>query len=144
MDTSQFTKPLRVINRIQETPYAVSLILASPSEFKDKYKYEAGQFVSFFLKINGEEISRSYSLSSSPNVDEQFQVAVKKVPGGKASTYLCEQLQEGDILATTPPAGQFFKLKNQPIHYFLFASRSGVTPIFSILKIQPGQFPFVW
>ena len=136
LSTSQLTKPLKVIRRIQETSDAVSLVLEIPNEFKEKFKYEAGQFVTFFLKIGGEELNRSYSLSSAPEVDSQFQVTIKKVPGGKGSTYLCEKVKEGDLLNTTPPAGHFYKHSTQrrPTQFFLFAAGSGITPIISISK----------
>lgn len=134
LTSSQLTTPLKVIKRIQETPEAVSLVLEIPESMREKFKYEAGQFVTFFLPINGQELHRSYSLSSAPGVDTQFQVTVKKVAGGLGSTHLCEQIRTGDVLKTTPPAGHFFKLRNDSRHYFLFAAGSGITPLFSILK----------
>ncbi len=136
MTPEQLSKPLKVSKRIQETPDAVSLVLDIPSELKSQFRYQAGQFVSFFLTINGEKLSRSYSIPSSPLTDTDFKITVKKVSGGKGSTYLCEQVKEGDTLLTTPPAGQFFKplLEDKGVHYLLFACGSGITPVFSIMK----------
>jgi len=132
---SQVGKPLTIKKRIQETPDAVSLVLDIPSELKSAFRYQAGQFVSFFLTINGETISRSYSLSTSPLVDQEFKVTIKKVPGGRGSTFLCDQVKEGDTLLTTPPAGHFFKPQAlDAAHYLLFAAGSGITPVYSILK----------
>ena len=132
----QLGKPLKIVKRTQETPDAVTLTLAVPPDQRDKFRYQAGQFVTFFLNIDGEALNRSYSLSTSPLVDQEFCVTVKKVHGGRASTYLCERVREGDVLLTAPPAGQFFKPSLDPkgTHYFLYAAGSGVTPIFSILK----------
>jgi len=130
----QVAKPLRISKRIQETPDAVSLVLDIPADLKNQFRYQAGQFVSFFLKINGETISRSYSLSCSPLLDSEFKITVKKVQGGKGSTFLCESVKEGDTLLTTPPAGHFFKPIMSDAHYLLFAAGSGITPVYSILK----------
>lgn len=131
----QVGKPLKVVRRIQETPDAVSLVLEIPPEFKTQFRYQAGQFVSFFLTFGAETISRSYSLSTSPLTDAEFKVTIKKVPGGRGSTYLCEQVKEGDTLLTTPPAGHFFKPSaSDAAHYLLFAAGSGITPVFSIMK----------
>jgi len=129
-------KPLKVLRRIQETPEAVSLVLEIPEALKKQYSYQAGQFVTFFLNINGEQLNRSYSLSSSPLVDSEFKVTVKMVPQGRGSNFLCQQVKEGDTLMTTPPAGQFFKPSLEPrgTHYLLFAAGSGITPVFSIMK----------
>ena len=136
LSADKLTKPLKVIKRIQETPEAVSLVLEIPEDLKAQYRYTAGQFVTFFLNVNGENINRSYSLSTSPLVDKEFKVTVKKVPGGRGSTFLCDQVKEGDTLATTPPAGHFFKpsLDSRGTQYLLFAAGSGITPVFSIMK----------
>ncbi len=136
MTPEQLSKPLKVKKRIQETPDAVSLVLEIPPDLKSQFRYQAGQFVSFFLDIGGEKISRSYSIPCSPLTDQEFKITVKKVPGGKGSTYLCDQVKEGDTLLTTPPAGHFFKplLDEKGVHYLLLACGSGITPVFSILK----------
>jgi ring-1,2-phenylacetyl-CoA epoxidase subunit PaaE len=137
LTVENLSHPLRVKGKIQETPEAVSLVLEIPPALKDKFRYQAGQFVTFFLKMGSETLSRSYSLCSSPLVDPDFQVTVKKVDKGRGSTFLCDQLKVGDTLLTTPPAGHFFKPPplDKPIrHYFLFGAGSGITPLYSILK----------
>ncbi len=136
MNVELLTKPLKVLKRIQETPDAVSLVLEIPEPLKKQYSYSAGQFVTFFLTVNGERINRSYSLSSSPLVDNEFKVTIKTVPNGRGSNFLCNDVKEGDVLLTTPPAGQFFKPSLEPrgTHYFLFAAGSGITPVYSIMK----------
>ncbi|MGE0525679.1 MAG: 2Fe-2S iron-sulfur cluster-binding protein [Bdellovibrionales bacterium] len=136
LSVDKLCKPLKVIKRIQETPEAVSLVLEIPEPLKTEYAYQPGQFVTFFLTINGERLNRSYSLCTSPLVDNEFKVTVKKVDGGRGSTYLCDHVKVGDVLMTTRPAGHFFKpnLDSRGTHYFLFAAGSGITPIFSILK----------
>lgn len=134
MTPEQLAKPLKVARRIQETGDAVSLVLEIPQELKSQYRYQAGQFVTFFMNIDGQAINRSYSLSSSPLVDSEFKITVKKVQGGRGSTFLCERVNEGDTLLTTPPAGHFFKPAPEGTHYVLFAAGSGITPVFSIMK----------
>lgn len=134
--TQKLTRTLRVIQRIEETPDAVSFVLEIPDELKSEFKYQSGQFVTLFLKINGEDLRRSYSLSTAPNFDKDFQITVKRVEGGRGSNYLCDKVHVGDVLNVTPPAGFFFEPDQfkSPHHFFLFAAGSGVTPIFSILK----------
>jgi ring-1,2-phenylacetyl-CoA epoxidase subunit PaaE len=136
LSVDQLAKPLKVTQRVQETPEAISLVFEIPDALKSQYTYQAGQFVTFFLTLNGETISRSYSLSSSPLVDQEFKVTIKKVQGGRGSTFLCDQVKVGDTLMTTPPSGHFFKPSLDPkgMHYFLFAGGSGITPVYSIMK----------
>ena len=132
----RLTKPLKVLKKIRETSDACSIVLDIPREHAAEFAYRPGQFVTLFLKVNGEELRRSYSLCTSPFHDTDFRITVKKVPGGRGSTFLVDQLQEGETLHVTPPSGHFFtppkELKGQ--HYVLFAAGSGITPVFSILK----------
>lgn len=132
----KLTHPLKVEKKIQETPDAYSFRLEIPEDLKSQYSYLAGQFVTLFLTVNGEEVRRSYSLCTSPYYDDHFQVTVKQVPGGKGSNYLANEINTGDTLYVTPPQGTFFQQldRGSEAEYFLFAAGSGITPIFSIAK----------
>jgi ring-1,2-phenylacetyl-CoA epoxidase subunit PaaE len=143
LSVEQLSKPLKVKERIQETPESVSLVLEIPQDLKTRYHYQAGQFVTFFLEIGGEQIARSYSLASSPLTDGDFKITVKKVPGGRGSNFLCDKVNAGDTLMTTPPAGNFFKpsLEAKGMHYYLFAAGSGITPVYSIMKTVLSASP---
>ncbi len=134
--TEKITRPLTVEKKIIETSEACSLVFKIPNDLKTDFIYRPGQFVTLFLPIKGEEIKRSYSLSTSPFVDQEFKITVKKIPGGRASTHLMDEVQVGDVLRVTPPAGQFFQPPKHTgaVHYILFAGGSGITPLFSILK----------
>ena len=136
LSPQQLGKPLKVLRRIQETKDAVSLVLDIPASLQSQFKYQAGQFVTFFLTVSGESLNRSYSLSSSPLVDSEFKITVKKVEGGRGSNFLCNEIRVGDTLLTSPPAGNFFKPLHSAngSHYFLIAAGSGITPVFSIMK----------
>ncbi|MCB0412507.1 MAG: ferredoxin--NADP reductase [Bdellovibrionales bacterium] len=140
---SQPTHTLKVKNRIEETSDAVSFIFEIPEALRASFKYHSGQFVTLFLNVNGEELRRSYSLSTAPEVDRDFQITVKRVPDGRGSNFLCDQVFEGDHLEVTPPSGFFFRPEriSYPCHFFLFAAGSGITPIFSILKHALSAHP---
>ena len=126
--------PLTVKQIIQETPDTKSLILDIPEELKEKFTYEAGQFTSLFLTINGEELVRSYSLCTAPEVDDDFKITIKKVFKGKGSTFLVDQVKAGDQLWCSPPKGHFFRPPQQDCHFILIGAGSGITPLMSILK----------
>jgi len=61
---------------------------------------------------------------------------VKRVPGGLASNYLCDQISPGDILETLEPMGTFVpKLDPQNRRTIvLIGAGSGITPLFSMAK----------
>lgn len=98
--------------------------------------YEAGQFLTVLFEVNGKEIRRSYSICSSPDVDEPLSIAVKLVENGEISKHLHHKTAVGDILTTLLPNGQFTYHPVGEIKrtVFLFAAGVGITPVFSILK----------
>lgn len=125
--------PLRVREVVQETADACSLVLEIPDELSEAFAYRAGQFVTFRLRIDGEPQLRSYSMSSSPDVDADFRVTIKRVPGGAASNWLIDNVRPDDLLDTTCPAGVFC-LGAEDRDVVAFAGGSGITPIIAIVK----------
>ncbi len=127
---------LPVVNKKQETPDAISISFGVPDHLKMDYAYQAGQYLTLRMQIDGEEVRRAYSLCSSPLEDEVLTVAVKKVDGGKMSTWLNERLQIGLSIDVMVPEGRFVPSldaqKSQ--HYLLIAGGSGITPMMSILR----------
>lgn len=106
-----------------------------PSELQKEFDYIQGQYLTLKTEINGEEVRRSYSLCSSP-LDKEWQVGIKKIEGGKFSTFANDVLKAGDFLEVMPPDGKFYVEvdSNQKRNYVAFAAGSGVTPIASIIK----------
>jgi ring-1,2-phenylacetyl-CoA epoxidase subunit PaaE len=127
----------------RETADCVSVALDIPLEAKDSFKYTQGQYITFKVNVNGEELRRSYSICTSPVTDSEIRVAVKKVEGGRVSTYFNEKLKVGDVLPVMPPLGNFHTPLNSSNkkHYVLFAGGSGITPMLSILKTSLHSEP---
>jgi ring-1,2-phenylacetyl-CoA epoxidase subunit PaaE len=96
--------------------------------------YRAGQFLTLLLNINGREVRRSYSLSSTPGIDKELSFTVKRVMNGEVSRYLTDNLKEGDLLQTLLPAGRFtINYYNEELFVFV-AAGSGITPVFALIK----------
>ncbi len=125
--------PLRVHRVIRETPEAQSIVFDVPAELAGAFAYEAGQFITIRAVLDGETHLRSYSMSSSPAVDSELRVTVKRVPGGLISNWLNDTVGEGDVLEVTPPSGSFVLGRGEH-DIVAFAAGSGITPVFSILK----------
>ena len=131
---------LKVTKVIKNTENAVSIHFEKPAE---GFEYESGQFLSLIVNIGSEEFRRSYSFCSSPFVDEDLSITVKRVKDGKVSNFLNEYLREGGELTALPPMGNF-KLtpdKFNQRHVVLIAGGSGITPLFSILKTVLAEEP---
>ncbi len=102
---------------------------------QNQFSFKQGQYLTLRTFIEGEEVRRSYSLCSSP-FDKEWKVGVKKIEGGKFSTFANEILKAGESIEALPPDGNFFVETNPEIqkNYVAFAAGSGITPIFSIIK----------
>lgn len=123
---------LRVKEMIKETKDAVSVVFDIPDSLKETFNYKAGQYLTLKMPINGEEVRRSYSISSVPD-EGQLKITSKRVKNGKMSNYIYDSLSVGDEVEVMPPDGNF-TLKNPQKALILFAAGSGITPIISILK----------
>lgn len=128
--------PLQLrITEISQKPGENVYIRLEPAD-GIKPVYEAGQFLTALFQVNGKEIRRSYSLCSSPDVDEPLSIAVKLVENGEISKNLHHKTEVGDLLTTLPPNGLFTFTPAAGVKrtIFLFAAGVGITPVFSILK----------
>ncbi len=125
--------PLKVKEIRRETPLAVSIVFDVPADLKADYQFQAGQYINIKTTINGAEVRRSYSISSSPKSNE-LRVVVKAVESGLFSNYVTQHLQVGDVLEVAPPEGKFI-LENTNAKVIVgIAAGSGITPIISLAK----------
>ncbi|MFK7932775.1 MAG: 1,2-phenylacetyl-CoA epoxidase subunit PaaE [Saprospiraceae bacterium] len=126
---------LEVINIRRETPECVSVAFAVPVHLQADFKYLAGQYLTLKTDIDGEEVRRSYSICTSPQ-EQELRVAIKKVEGGKFSTFANGQLRAETKMDVMTPTGKF-QLKTDKAnenHYVAFAAGSGITPIMAMIK----------
>lgn len=102
----------------------------------DKPDYLAGQFLTLQFQVNNRELRRSYSLCSSPALDEPLSIAIKLVENGEISRFLHHKTKVGDIIEALEPNGLFVYKVDQNLRrtVFFFAAGVGITPVFSIIK----------
>jgi 3-ketosteroid 9alpha-monooxygenase subunit B len=126
--------PLMKVSHVRrETSDSLTIGIDVPVELQQTYRGRAGQFLRILIPGDNPALSRYYSLSSTPELDESLQFTVKCVDGGSVSRRLVLDTRIGDTLHVAPPAGRF-TLREDPGPLTLIAGGSGITPIFSILK----------
>jgi 3-ketosteroid 9alpha-monooxygenase subunit B len=124
---------LTVADVVDETADARSFVLDVPPALAPTFAYVAGQFCTFRASIDGDSVERCYSMSSAPDTGEPLTVTVKRVPGGRMSSWMNERLRPGDAIDVRPPAGRFV-LRDTDRRIVAFAGGSGITPVLSIVK----------
>jgi ferredoxin-NADP reductase/MOSC domain-containing protein YiiM len=92
-----------------------------------------GQFVVLRLQVDRHKppLIRSYSLSGMPGAD-QFRISVKSESNGIGSSFLCNQVREGDVLDVSAPRGSF-TLQRGDYPVVLISAGVGATPVMSML-----------
>lgn len=135
---------LTVSEKQAQTPDASVIYLTLPAGREGLFAFEAGQYITIKVEVNGVEERRAYSLCTSPD-DEKFGFCVKRLAGGKVSNYLLDSLKEGQTLSVMPPDGRFLAKTNNDNRktYYLVGAGSGITPLMSIsrkvLEDEPGS-----
>jgi ring-1,2-phenylacetyl-CoA epoxidase subunit PaaE len=125
------------ITRISpEAAGAVAITLNVPADLRDSFDFQPGQFLTLRASIGGDDVRRSYSISSARSQLQKqgvLEVGIRPVEGGVFSNWAATQLQAGDTLRVMPPDGRFVVQRPRAIHRVGFAAGSGITPILSIL-----------
>lgn len=131
---------LKVKEIIHETKDAITIVFEQPA---DKLEYKSGQFLTLIIPIGDKEVRRAYSLCSSPFIDDDLAVTVKRVENGLMSNWLPDNLKVGDTVKVMEPMGVFTTEydKSKKRHIIMFAGGSGITPMMSIIKSMLDQEP---
>jgi ferredoxin-NADP reductase len=129
---SEGVTKLKVVGIIEETHDAKTFCLAG--EMPLLFSYRPGQFITFILNINGQEVKRSYSMSSSPSRPHLLEVTIKRVPGGLVSNWFCDQVKLGDSLTVKGPSGKFTCFNYPSRKMLLIGAGSGITPVVSMSR----------
>ena len=127
---------LPVSNITSEAAGAVAITFQVPENLRSGFNFKAGQFLTLRAIIDGNDVRRSYSISSSQNSYAQngtLEVGIRPVQGGVFSNWAASKLKVGDVLRVMPADGRFIVQRPRAIHRVGFAAGSGITPILSIL-----------
>ena len=136
-------RKFRVDRKIHECNNVHSIYLV-PHDGKPLPSYLPGQYLTFQLKISGEDkpVVRCYSLSDAPG-RQYYRCSIKKAlpprdqheaPSGVSSTYMNEVLKVGDILDVKSPRGGFFLDLEDDKPVVMLAGGIGITPMASMLN----------
>ncbi len=136
---------VKVIDIIDETPSTKTVRLSSRKKYLPPF--QAGQYISVTVSIDGIRTTRPYSISSSPDQIAFYDITVRRVEGGFVSHYLCDKLAIGDSLQISASSGNFYY--NPIIHsnkLVFIAGGSGVTPFKSMIQhaINTGTEREMW
>lgn len=129
---------LNVLEVVQETADACSVVFDVPADLQETFAYTPGQFLTVAVPSDQTGLAaRCYSLSSSPH-SGRHQITVKRTADGYASNWICDNLKAGDTLRLLPPSG-IFTPKDINADLLLWGGGSGITPVISIARTALEQ-----
>ena len=97
--------------------------------------FDAGQFVSVTVDIDGVRRTRCYSPASSQHRrDGLLELTVKAHPDGLVSQYLHEHARPGLVVGLSQADGTFRLPSPRPERIVLISGGSGITPVMSMLR----------
>lgn len=135
---------LRVSKVIKETNDSVNIAFDIPENLKHEFSFRQGQYLNVRLMMDGEDLRRSYSIVNAPSEGgSELEVLVKHLQDGKVSTFMNEQVKEGDLMDVMAPMGHFYThyhASNEKV-YIGLAAGSGISPVLSNLKEALHQEP---
>lgn len=130
IDTDRLHLVCRAI--VPETQDAKSYFFATqPSR---PIAFRPGQFLTFRFRIDGEEVIRSYSISSSAAVAGPISATVKRIGDGLVSNWLFDNLRVGDHVEAEGPGGIFVPADFAVSPLLLISAGSGITPMASTMR----------
>ena len=122
---------------------AKSVMFEVPGTLTATFRWRPGQHLTLRFQLGGEEVRRSYTISSSPFSGDPLRITVKRVKDGLVSNHINDHVRAGTEIDVMPPFGGFCLdpgEQERRTHYF-FGAGSGITPLFamihSVLKAEP-------
>jgi ferredoxin-NADP reductase/nitrite reductase/ring-hydroxylating ferredoxin subunit len=124
---------LKVLEVIQETPDVKTFRLDNSRG--DVPCHRPGQFVKVRALLDGREVWRSFTISSSPTTPACLDLTIKRNPAGELSNHLHDAIEAGSELTVKgPQGGFFFNPDAHPEPLVLISAGSGITPMMSIAR----------
>lgn len=139
-------RQFRVARKTLENRVSVCSLALVPRDGMPLAAYAPGQYLTLRIAVPGQSkpVIRCYSLSDYQSKSTtHYRVTIKKlsaplneqnVPPGVASTYIYDQVEEGDTLEVKAPAGTFVLGQDNDAPVVLVAGGIGVTPLLSMLN----------
>jgi ferredoxin-NADP reductase len=117
-----------VLTTIDETPTVRTIRIARP----DGFQFEAGQFLTVRVRVDGQDQARCYSISSAPHTQGYLEISVKRL--GLVSNALHGLMRPGASMFVKVPLGAFTYPAGDDRPLLLLAGGIGITPLISMLR----------
>jgi ferredoxin-NADP reductase len=125
---------LKVASIFQETPLVKTFHFVSPGGGRLPFTYEAGQFLTLGVTVDGKPLKRAYSITSHPCQTDAIELTIKREDHGLVSRFMHDFVKEGDTLDVETAFGSLTLsgLGERPL--VLIGGGVGITPLMAVLR----------
>ena len=123
--------PVRIAHVKEISPTVKSFTFALDGQ---PFTFLPGQWIDCFVDIDGSTEAAGYSMTSAPNEEGWFSIAVKLVGDNPVTDYLHDCAKVGDTLIVEGGSGDFHYTGDEAHPLALIAGGIGITPITSIIR----------
>lgn len=122
------------VTGVKEAADDIKTFTFASVEPAEGFEFSEGQYLTIKVDPEGDGLTapRHYTVTSAPG-EAFLECTVKKIPGGKVSTYLHEKLSVGDTVKLAPPYGVFTLDADIP-SAVLMSAGIGVTPMINFSR----------
>jgi ferredoxin-NADP reductase len=97
-------------------------------------RFDAGQYLTLTVEVDGEHLSRCYTIASAPTRPDSLTITVKRVEDGPVSNWLHDRVRPGTQLRVAGPFGKFSTARHPAAKYLFLSAGSGITPLMSMTR----------
>ncbi len=95
-------------------------------------EFRPGQFINL---VRADGLARSYSLANAPSIDNTLEFHVRKVPGGRMSSWLTDDAGPGDAVEVRGPFGDCHYQSSDPAEpLVLIGVGTGLAPLLGVVR----------
>ena len=97
----------------------------------ERIAFYAGQYINILLD-DGQK--RSFSFATVPSVNDRIELHIRRIPGGRYTAHVFEQMRRGDRVRFEGPLGSFFLREDSDKPMIFVAGSTGFAPVKSMLE----------
>jgi len=123
--------------KVIDKTFLSSSIVRLRLEVDDDFSYIPGQYINIF---KDDTLTRTYSLASVPALENYIECHIEKLPEGKMSQWIFEELDTGQTVHVSEALGEcFYQADETDKPLLMIATGSGFAPIYGIVRDALNQ-----
>jgi NAD(P)H-flavin reductase len=101
----------------------------------DPIRFYAGQYINILLPGEaGKGEKRSFSFATAPYVNDEIELQIRLIPGGRFTTHVFTGMKVGDTVRFEGPLGSFFLREDSAKPMIFVAGATGFAPVKSMVE----------